>query len=131
VVLVRVLLVGHFKAWRTYVRDLVQEPPRSEVVGAAADGRQAIEEGESLQPDLTWLDVGMPRMHGIEAAQRIREIVPDGKILFLRVERSREFEQVALGTGAQEAQARLRLLPAIESLFPAEGMAGRQGPRVL
>jgi len=86
--LVRVLLVGHFKAWRTYVRDLVQEPPRSEAVGAAADGRQAIEKGESLQPDLTWLDVGMPRMHGIEAAQRIREIVPDGKILFLSVERS-------------------------------------------
>ena len=111
---VRVLLAGDF-----------------EVVSAAVDGRQAIERGESLPLDLTWLDVGMPRTHGIEAAQRIREIVPDGKILFLSVERSPEFEQVALGTGAQEAQARLRLLPAIESLFPAEGMAGRSGPRVL
>jgi chemotaxis response regulator CheB len=103
---VRVLLVGHFKAWRTYVRDLVQEPPRLEVVGAAVGGRPAIEKGESLQPDLTWLDVGMPRMHGIEAAQRMRETVLDGEILFLSVERSPEFDQVALGTGAQEAQAR-------------------------
>ena len=93
---VRVLLAGDF-----------------EVVSAAVDGRQAIERGESLPLDLTWLDVGMPRTHGIEAAQRIREIVPDGKILFLSVERSPEFEQVALGTGAQEyimpnAQARSR-----------------------
>ena len=68
---VRVLLAGDF-----------------EVVSAAVDGRQAIERGESLPLDLTWLDVGMPRMHGIEAAQCIREIVPDGKILFLSVERS-------------------------------------------
>ena len=65
-----------------------------------------MKKGESLQPDLTWLDVGMSGMHGIEAAQRIRDTVLDGEILLLSVERSPEFDQVALGTGAQEAQAR-------------------------
>jgi hypothetical protein len=43
--------------------------------------------------DLVLLDVATPRIHGIEAAQGVREIVPDGKIRFLSVERSPEFEK--------------------------------------
>ena len=58
---------------------------------------------------MTWLDVGMPRMHGIEAAQRIRETVLDRDILFLSVERSPEFDQVALGYRSSRSAGEMKV----------------------
>jgi CheY-like chemotaxis protein len=56
------------------------------IVGVVSDGPQAIQKAEELQPDVILLDVGLPKLNGIEAARRIRKIAPNSKILFLSQE---------------------------------------------
>jgi CheY-like chemotaxis protein len=77
---VRLLLVDDFEPWRTYVRGLIEDDRRLEVSRSRSTDLQAVEKAESLRPNLILLDVGLPRIHGIAAAKRIREVVPDGKL---------------------------------------------------
>ncbi len=56
---------------------------RFEVVGMAANGREAVDEATRQRPDLTLLDLGMPEMNGLEALPRIRRAVPDCIVVVL------------------------------------------------
>jgi NarL family two-component system response regulator LiaR len=53
------------------------------VVGAAADGLEAVEKAQDLKPDVILMDLAMPRMTGLEAILKIRERDPDARILVL------------------------------------------------
>jgi DNA-binding NarL/FixJ family response regulator len=53
------------------------------ICGQAEDGLQAIEMAERLKPDLIILDVNMPRMNGVVAARRLKDIVPETPIVML------------------------------------------------
>jgi CheY-like chemotaxis protein len=74
-----------------------------------------------LKPDLIVLDIGLPKLNGIEAARRIRQLSPSSKIIFLSQNNDRDIVQVALSTGAlgyvHKTQARSDLLPAIEAVL--------------
>jgi DNA-binding NarL/FixJ family response regulator len=75
------MLVDDSEPWRIYLRSLLQERLDLKVVGEAADGLEAVEKAQELQPDLILLDIGLPRINGIEAAKRICEVAPKSKIL--------------------------------------------------
>lgn len=64
------------------VETLLLADGRFEVVGKAHDGRSATNLACAEQPDVAVLDVGMPLMSGVEAAERIAECAPDCKIVF-------------------------------------------------
>ena len=55
--------------------------PDLEVVAEAADGREAIALAEQHQPDVILLDLAMPKMDGLEALPKLREVVPDTKVV--------------------------------------------------
>ncbi len=87
-----------------------------------------------MKPDLIVLDIGLPKLNGIEAARRIRQLSPNSKILFLSQNNDLEVVQAALGTGAlgyvYKMNAQKELLSAVDAVlqgkqFVGSGLTGR------
>lgn len=68
---------------RTLVKVVLEGEDDLDVVGEAADGAEAIEVVERTQPDVVLLDLSMPRMDGLEALPRLREVAPSSVIVVL------------------------------------------------
>jgi DNA-binding NarL/FixJ family response regulator len=117
----RILLVDDFERWRRLVASLLQKCPEWLIVGEASDGLEAIQKVEELRPDLIVLDLGLPKLNGIEAARQIRKLNPESKIIFLSQESSVEVVQAALSVGAQgyvvKTRVRSDLLAAVEAVL--------------
>jgi DNA-binding NarL/FixJ family response regulator len=96
---VRIILVDDFEPWRRFVASLLQEKPDWQVICEASDGWEAVQRAEEFQPDLILLDLGLPKLNGIEAATSIRKVAPESKILFLSENRDSEIAAAALVAG--------------------------------
>lgn len=81
--LIRVLIAEDHAVVREGLRSLLTARYGVEVIGEAADGMQAVEKAQALQPDVILMDLAMPRMTGLEAILKIRERNPDARILVL------------------------------------------------
>ena len=79
----KVLLVDDNAIIREAVRPLFDSHPRFVVCGEAEHGREAVEKAPSLRPDLIVLDLVMPVMNGLEAAQRLTKILPHVWLILL------------------------------------------------
>src|SRR6266404_124559 len=91
-----------------------------EVCAQAKDGQEAIEKSRQLSPDLIILDISMPVLGGIEAAQQIRAFLPDVPILFFSTPKPSELVAIAKSVGAQgfvtKDQMAVTLLEAVDAL---------------
>jgi DNA-binding NarL/FixJ family response regulator len=95
----RVLVVDDSEAIRRGVCTLLEGQPEL-VVSIACDGLEAVQQAQEQQPDVILLDIGLPRLNGIEAARRIRRVAPESKILFLSQYDTWATAREALKTGA-------------------------------
>src|SRR5215831_2478043 len=97
----RILVVDDFVPWCRYVSSLIlQKKPEWYIVGEVSDGVEAVKKAAELRPDLILLDIGLPKLNGIEVARQINEIASEVKILFLSAFDSPEIVERALNTGA-------------------------------
>ncbi len=80
---IRILLADDHTILRAGLRLLLERQPDFEVVGEAADGRQAVELAEHRRPDIAVLDIGMPMLNGMEAARQINAKLPATGIIIL------------------------------------------------
>ena len=80
---VRILLVDDFHPYRAFTASTLSKQPGFQIVGEAADGLEAVQKAEELQPDLVVLDIAIPKLNGIETARKIRTVSPESRILFL------------------------------------------------
>ncbi len=128
---VRTLLVDDFEDWRRTVRELLRERPEIKVICEVADGIEAVQKAGELKPDLILLDIGLPKLNGIEAARQIRQLSPSSKIIFLSQENSFDPNDLGLRRGADafvhKARAQSDLLPAIEAVLPGYRFIHTQG----
>jgi DNA-binding NarL/FixJ family response regulator len=87
----KILIVDDHQAVRTTLRELL-DWHSFQVCGDAQDGKEAIEKVIELKPDIVLLDINMPDMNGIAAAQEIRRVSPSTKIVFLTVHDAPNFK---------------------------------------
>jgi len=97
----RVLVVDDFEPWRQQICSMLQTQPELRVVAEIADGLEAVQKAQELEPDLILLDIGLPNLNGIEAAKRIRQVAPGAKIIFVTQNSDKDVARAALSTGAQ------------------------------
>jgi len=97
--LVRILVVDDLRYWQDFIRVCFEKRPDVVMSGVASSGLEAIERAAVLQPDLILLDIKLPGMNGIQAAERIRQLVPNTKIIFLTVESDPEIVRDAFRAG--------------------------------
>ncbi|NWJ97691.1 MAG: response regulator transcription factor [Chloroflexi bacterium] len=81
--MIKVLIVDDHMVVRRGLSSLLESEEGLEVVGQAADGFEAIEQAEKLQPDVVLLDVEMPRLNGLVALPSILEKSPHSKVIIL------------------------------------------------
>jgi DNA-binding NarL/FixJ family response regulator len=122
--LASVLIVEDYEPFSDLLRVLLQEEPTLQIAGFASDGLAGLHAAEDLQPDLILLDVGLPKMNGIETARWLRDLAPNSKIIFVTAERSQEIFDRAFEIGARgyvmKMDAVSELLPAIEAVLGGE-----------
>jgi len=121
----RILVVDDFKPFRDVVCEVLQERRDFYVVGKAADGLQAIELAQKLQPDLILMDIGLPKLNGIEAAKCIRTLSPNSLILFCTQISSCPVIAEAFRLGAQGYLLKIDAAGELESAVD-EILEGRQ-----
>jgi DNA-binding NarL/FixJ family response regulator len=92
----RVLVVEDFAPIRRKICSLMATIAGLQVIGEAADGLEAVQMAADLKPDLILLDIGLPRLNGLHAAQRILAFAPQTRIIFVSQESSAEVVQQAL-----------------------------------
>ena len=83
-----ILVAEDFEPFRKFISSTLRARGNSQIICGVADGLEAVRRAEELQPALIVLDIGLPKLNGIEPARRIGKLSPKSKILFLTVESS-------------------------------------------
>ena len=96
----RILVADDHGIVRSGIKLLLDLQPDLEVVAEAADGIEAVEAALSSRPNLCILDVGMPRMTGLQAAREIRSHLPEARVLILSMHDDEHYLFEALKAGA-------------------------------
>lgn len=99
--MIRILLADDHTVVRKGLRLLLENQPEFQVVGDAADGREAVAMAEQQRPDVMVMDVAMPVLNGIEAARQIGARQPSIAIVFLSMHSDEGYVLKALKAGAR------------------------------
>lgn len=98
---VSVFIADDHVVLRDGVRLLIETQSDMQVVGTAANGREAVDMVAGCQPDIVLMDIAMPEMDGIEATKLIREKCPSVQVLVLSMYATYEYVLRAFRAGAR------------------------------
>jgi DNA-binding NarL/FixJ family response regulator len=108
-----VLVVDDHDAFRQIARAVVDATAQLQVVGEAASGEAGIDVASELRPDLVLMDVRMPGIGGVEAARRVRAILPECVIVLISVDGAEAVSAPLHACGADATLSKQALTPAI------------------
>ena len=97
---ITILLADDHVLLRQGTRQLLEREDDMEVVGEAGDGEEAARLTADLHPHVVIMDIAMPKMNGIEATKKIKEIYPDSAVLILSAYDDDQYVFAILEAGA-------------------------------
>jgi two-component system response regulator NreC len=97
----RVLLADDHAIVRRGLRSLLETEPGLDVVAEAGDGLEAIKLAEEHEPDIAILDIGMPKLNGIEVAARLQKLRRPPQVIILSMHADESYIIRALSAGAR------------------------------
>ncbi len=115
-----IVTVDDDRSFRDIVRGLLRQDAGITLIGEAENGEEAVRQTRALHPDVVLMDLTMPRVNGFDATRRIKAYQPQTRVIILTVHAEYDYEQAALGNGADAFIAKKRLssdlLPTIHAL---------------
>jgi DNA-binding NarL/FixJ family response regulator len=98
--------------------------PEFDLVGSVEDGQALLAAAKALKPDVILLDISMPRLNGIDAAHRLRKILPSAKLIFLTMHAGADYVAEAFRAGARgyllKRSAASELLTALRAVLKGD-----------
>jgi DNA-binding NarL/FixJ family response regulator len=117
---IRVLLADDHGVVRNGLRFLLERQTGMEIVGEAADGREAVRMAEAVDPDIVIMDIAMPLLNGIEATAQMVKRSPRMGVIILSMHSDEDYLLSALNAGAKgyllKDSADVDLVRAIQSV---------------
>jgi two-component system response regulator NreC len=99
--MIRILLADDHTVMRNGLRLLLERQPNLQVVGEAADGKEAVEMAAAERPDVVVMDIAMPHLNGVEAARQIAARSPQTAIAILSMHSDESYVIRSLKAGAR------------------------------
>ena len=126
---IRILLADNFLSWHRIIPEIIRLETDLKVVAKVTDGVEAVEKAVQLQPDVVLLELRLPRMHGLRAAEQIQERCTASKIVFLSIEPDPDVIRAAFRLGAlgyiAKGDVSLDLVACIRSVLRNEPYVSR------
>jgi len=117
--MLRILIADDVPMVRAGLKMLLEMHKGWSVCGEAGDGQDAVQKALALAPDVVLLDVSMPNLNGLQAAQLIHKDLPNANIYFVTQYHSLEMARAAADAGARGYIAKVQiptdLIPVIEA----------------
>ena len=98
---IRILLADDHAVVRQGFKMILDAQADMEIVGEAANGRQAVDLAEQLRPDVVVMDVSMPELNGIEATRRLASSAPRARVVALSMHKDSVYVREILRAGAR------------------------------
>ena len=132
---IRVLIADDHAVVREGIRHVLSVDSAFDVVGEASNGAEAVSLAQSLQPDVIVLDLSMPELSGLAAAEQIRTTTPAARILVLSIHDHEEYVRQSVKAGAQgylrKDSSPAELRSAIRAVYEGASFFGAAAARSL
>jgi DNA-binding NarL/FixJ family response regulator len=116
----RILLADDHEIVRRGLRSLLEKHDGWEVCGEASDGRETVDKAIQLKPDVVIVDIGMPKLNGLDTTRQLLQHDPQFKVIVLTITDSDQVIREALNAGARgfvlKSDAARDLVSAVEAL---------------
>ncbi len=97
---IRILIADDHGVLRAGLRSLLNAEPGLEVIGEADNGATAVKLVQELQPDIVLLDIGMPQLNGIQVTKKVKDELPQVRVLILTLHEDESLLRQAIENGA-------------------------------
>jgi DNA-binding NarL/FixJ family response regulator len=115
---IRVLIADDDRPFLDSLQGLIERQPELSVVGAAADGLEAIELADELGPDAVVIDLHMPLLDGVTAAARLRRDHPNLCLIALTGDEAPALHKAVREAGADEVLLKTELVEGCSNAWP-------------